>query len=263
MGASSFPRKFVLAAAMAGIAARLAFGLLYWQNEKMNRDEIEYLSLARSLVSGHGYTYDEHVAKGPVEPYGRAPGYPVFLALTGGGRAESAHAVPASVKIAQSIVGGIGVFVIAIAAFRMAGRRPAMAAAAMAALFPPLVWMAGFAYSESVFWTIGLALGLIVSHMLEQRGPELRDQKRMRRWALWSGLATGGAVMFRAATSPFVGLLSIWLIWKRQWTALAAVWLGLLIVVTPWTIRNYFHHGRLGVIPPDGRVPFLSGHNPQ
>ena len=51
----------------------------------MNRDEIEYLSLARSLVAGHGYVYDEHVQKGPVEPFGRAPGYPVFLALTGGG----------------------------------------------------------------------------------------------------------------------------------------------------------------------------------
>src|SRR5688572_26617182 len=203
MGASSFPRGFVLAAAVVGLAARLAFGLLYWQNEKMNRDEVEYLSLARSLVADHAYKYDEHVAKGPVEPFGRAPGYPVFLALTGGGRAESVKAVPASVKIAQSAAGAIGVIVIAIAAFRMAGRRPAMAAAAMAALFPPLVWMAGFAYSESVFWPIGLALGLLVSHMLEQRGPA------KGRWAFWSGIAMGGAVMFRAATSPFVGLLSL------------------------------------------------------
>ena len=70
MGANSFPRTFVLAAALVGLVARLAFGLLYWQNEKMNRDEIEYLSLARSLVSGQGYKYDEHVAKGPVEPFG-------------------------------------------------------------------------------------------------------------------------------------------------------------------------------------------------
>jgi 4-amino-4-deoxy-L-arabinose transferase-like glycosyltransferase len=214
------------------------------------------LSLARSLVAGHGYDYDEHVEKGPVEPFGRAPGYPVFLALTGGGRADSFQAVPASVKVAQSFAGAIGVFVIAIAAFRMAGRRPAMAAAAMAAVFPPLVWMAGFAYSESVFWPIGLGLGLIVSHMLEQRGPA------MRRWAFLSGLATGGAVMFRAATSPFVGLLTLWLIWKRQWTAVALVWIGLLVVLTPWTIRNYYHHGRLVVIASDGGVTFWTGNNP-
>ena len=257
MGASSFPRRFVLAAAFVGLAARLAFGLAYWQHEKMNRDEVEYLSLARSLVVGHGYKYDEHVEKGPVEPFGRAPGYPVFLALTGGGRADSAQAVPASVKIAQSVGGAIGVIVIAIAAFRMAGRRPAMAAAAMAALFPPLIWIAGFAYSESVFWPIGLALGLLVSHMLEQHGAALG------RWAFLSGLATGAAVMFRAATSPFVGLLTLWLIWKRQWAALAMVWVGLLIVLTPWTIRNYYHYDRrLVVIASDGGVTFWTGNNP-
>lgn len=84
----------------------------------------------------------------------------------------------------------------------------------------------------------------------------------MRRWAFLSGMATGGAVMFRAATSPFVGLLTVWLLWKRQWSALAAVWLGLLIVLTPWTIRNYFHHGRLVVIASDGGVTFWTGNNP-
>ncbi len=257
MAAGSFPRSVVLLAATVGLAARLAFGLGYWVNEHMNRDEIEYLSLARSLVAGHGYVYDEHVQKGPVEPFGRAPGYPVFLALVGGGRPESVDAVPVTVKIAQSFVGALGVILIAIAAFRMGGRRPAMAAAALAALFPPLVWMAGFGYSESVFWPLGLGLGLIVSHMLEQ------PRAAIGRWALLSGLAAGGAVMFRAATSPFVGILSLWLIWKRQGFALAAFWLGLLLVLTPWTIRNYQHYGRLVVIASDGGVTFWTGNNPQ
>lgn len=257
MAAASFPRSFVLLAATVGLAARLAFGLGYWVNETMNRDEIEYLSLARSLVAGHGYVYNEHVQKGPVEPFGRAPGYPVFLALTGGGNPQSVNGVPASVKVAQSFVGALGVVLIAVAGFRMAGRRPAMAAAALAALFPPLVWIAGFGYSESVFWPLGLGLALIVSHMLEQARPAIG------RWALLSGLAAGGAVMFRAATSPFVGILSLWLIWKRQGLALAAFWLGLLLVLTPWTIRNYQHYGRLVVIASDGGVTFWTGNNPQ
>ena len=41
--------------------------------------------LARSLVAGHGFVYDAEVKTGPVDPFGRAPGYPVFLALVGGG----------------------------------------------------------------------------------------------------------------------------------------------------------------------------------
>ena len=256
MAASSFPRSFVLTLATIGLAARIAFGLGYWVNEMMTRDEIEYLSLARSLVAGQGYVYDEYVRTGPVEPFGRAPGYPVFLALVGGGDPASAGRVPASVKIAQALVGAIGVAVIALAAFRMAGRAPARAAAAIAALFPPLVWIAGFGYSESVFWPIGIALGLIVSHTLEQ------PRAAIGRWAFVSGMATGGAVMFRAATSPFVGILSVCLVWKRQGRALAAFWLGLVLMLAPWTIRNYVHHGRLVVIASDGGVTFWTGNNP-
>ena len=88
----------------------------------MTRDEREYLSLARSLAAGDGFVYDAAVATGPVEPFGRAPGYPVFLALVGGGRAVT-ESVPASVKVAQSVVGGA----------RRAARRAARAAPRRAA----------------------------------------------------------------------------------------------------------------------------------
>src|SRR5262249_14453990 len=145
MGGGSFPRSFVLAAAAAGLIARLAFGLGYWTNERLNRDEIEYLSLARSLAAGQGYVFDAHVANGPVEPFGGAPGSPAFLALIGAGR-EYVERVPASVKTAQSIVGAAGVFLIALAAFRLGGRSSAMAAAVIAALYPPLVWVSGYVY---------------------------------------------------------------------------------------------------------------------
>jgi hypothetical protein len=56
MAANSFPRNFVLAAALAGLVARLAFGLGYWVNESLNRDEVEYMSLARSLVAATAIT---------------------------------------------------------------------------------------------------------------------------------------------------------------------------------------------------------------
>jgi 4-amino-4-deoxy-L-arabinose transferase-like glycosyltransferase len=256
MAAGSFPRSFVLTAAAIGLMARLAFGLGYWVGEPLNRDEVEYLSLARSLAAGHGYDFDEHVKKGPVEPFGRAPLYPVFLALTGGGDPSSTSGVPQSVKIAQALVGALGVWIIAWAAYRMGGRTSAMAAAAITAVHPPLVWIAGFAYSEAVFWPAGLGLALLVSHMLRQ------PAGANGRTALLTGLVTGAIVLLRAATSPFVGILSLWLLWKRQGRALAAFWLGLLLVLVPWTLRNYEHHGRLVVIASDGGVTFWTGNNP-
>jgi 4-amino-4-deoxy-L-arabinose transferase-like glycosyltransferase len=254
MGGSSFPRAFVLAAAVVGLAARLAFGLGYWVNQELNRDELEYLSLARSLAAGHGLVYDEHVLKGPVEPFGRAPGYPVFLALTGGG-AGYVETVPATVKIAQSIAGAAGVVLIAIAAFRLGGRRPAMAAAAIAAVHPPLVWIAGYAFSEAVFWPVGLALALLASRTLDQ------PRATMWKWALLCGLLAGGATLLRAATLLFVPLAGGWFAWKRQPAALAAFALGLALVLGPWTARNVAHYGRFVIVASDGGVTFWTGNN--
>ena len=255
MGASSFPRAFVLAAAVVGLAARLGFGLGYWVDEHLNRDEVEYLSLARSLAAGQGLVYDEHVLKGPVEPFGRAPGYPVFLALVGGG-ARYVETVPATVKIAQAVVGAAGVVVIAIAAFRLGGRRPAMAAAAMAAVHPPLVWIAGYAFSEAVFWPVGLALALLVSRTLDE------PRATMWKWALLCGVVAGGATFLRAATLLFVPLAAGWFGWKRQPAAVAGFALGLALVLGPWTARNVAHYGRFVIVASDGGVTFWTGNNP-
>ena len=134
-------RRWIAAAALVGFALRLAFGLVYWTHQPLTRDEREYLSLARSLAAGRGYVYDSEVLGGPVEPFGRAPGYPVFLALVGGGR-DVVSAVPTSVKVAQSVVGAMGVLLVAALAGRLAGPRAAIAGAAIAAVYPPLVWQA-------------------------------------------------------------------------------------------------------------------------
>jgi 4-amino-4-deoxy-L-arabinose transferase-like glycosyltransferase len=255
MAAGSFPRSFVLAAAAVGLVARLLFGLGYWVGEPLNRDEVEYLSLARSLVAGHGYVYDEHVKKGPVEPFGRAPGYPVFLALVGGGD-KYVETVPASVKIAQAVAGAIGVVLIGVAAFRMAGRRPAMAAAAIAAIHPPLVWVSGYAYSEAVFWPAGLALALLASRTFEM------PRQAIWKWALLLGVVTGAAILLRAATLLYVPLVGLWLLWKRQPVAIAAFAVGLAVVLGPWTARNVAHHGRFVIVASDGGVTFWTGNNP-
>ena len=58
-------RRWIAAAALVGFALRLAFGLVYWTDQPLTRDEREYLSLARSLAAGHGYVYDSEVLRRP------------------------------------------------------------------------------------------------------------------------------------------------------------------------------------------------------
>ena len=97
-------------------------GCLYWTGQVLTRDELEYLSLARSLAAGHGFVYDDVMRASPFTPFGRSPGYPAFLALIGAGRRVFASA-PAAVKVAQSFIGAAGVWLAAIVAFRVGGSR--------------------------------------------------------------------------------------------------------------------------------------------
>ena len=76
--------RALLVIALIGIALRLAFSLGYWVDKELTRDEREYLSLARSLAAGEGFVYDAAIEEGPVDPFGRPPGYPAFLAIAGG-----------------------------------------------------------------------------------------------------------------------------------------------------------------------------------
>lgn len=247
--------SFLLAAAAVGLALRLAFSLGYWVGQPLTRDEQEYLSLARSLAAGRGYVYDPQVLAGPVQPFGRAPGYPVFLALVGGGRSVTA-AVPTVVKVAQSITGAAGILLVGVLATRLAGARAGRIAAAVAAVYPPLVWVAAFAWSEALFWPLGLVVAWLF-------GPA-SSPTRPRGWraAAWCGLVAGLASLVRAASIVFVGLAVAWLLWRRLPSRAAALAAGVALVLAPWAVRNYEHYGRFVLIATEGGVTFWTGNHP-
>lgn len=247
------PVRWLLVAAFVGLLARLAFGLAYWTGEPLTRDEQEYLSLARSLVDRQAFVYDDVLTSDGVEPFGRAPGYPAFLALTGGGHTPSSS-VPTAVKIAQSIVGAIGVVMVGLIAHRLAGRRAAVFAASAAAVYPPLVWIAGYALSEALFWPVGLLGAWLFDRALAR--PE------HTRAAILCGLALGVGTLIRPALIVFLPLAALLLVTKRRPITLALMVVGMTVVVGPWTVRNYIHHGRLVFVASEGGVTFWTGNHP-
>jgi len=249
---AAIPVRPLLFVALVAVVLRLAFGFGYWTGQPMTRDEHEYLSLARSLTAGQGFTYDPILTAGGAEPFGRAPGYPAFLALVGGGRAP-AEAVPAPVKIAQSIFGGLGVLMVGMLAQRLGGPRGAVLAAIGAAGYPPLVWIAGYALSEALFWPIGLLAAWLFDRAVRSR--RLPD-------ALLCGLALGVGTLIRPALILFLPLAALYLLSRRQLMTFAVIVGGLLVVVGPWTMRNYSHHGRLVFVASEGGVTFWTGNHP-
>jgi len=253
-------RRLVVAAALVGLVLRLAFAFGYWFGKPLTHDEREYLALARSLTLGKGFTYDLPPDAADTPRFGRAPGYPAFLALVGGGRGAF-EVTPPQVKIAQAVVGAIGVWLIAVLARRAAGRRAAVAAAWGAAVYPPLVWICAYVFSEVLFSTVALAAAVLLNVAIDRADLPARSASALR-WGIVAGIMTGLAMLIRPAMAFFVPVAFVWLIAKRRTVLAALLVAGTVLAVAPWTVRNVHVYHRLVPIASEGGVTFWTGNHP-
>jgi len=269
------PRAVWVAVAV-GVAARLIFALGYWVDKPLTHDEHEYLLLARNVADGRGFVYVRpDGSPEPGEHFGRAPLYPVFLAgvtrvtATNPGvspaaepTAESGAAMATTaaspepellraIRIVQSCLGGVVVWLIAWLANRAAGPKAAVAAGALAAIYPPLVWTPAYVWSETLF--SALALGCAGLLTLDSRRAGV---------ALGAGALAGLAVLTRPAMLFFLPLVLPWLCWKRRWREAVLVTLACAIVVAPWTLRNRREYGRFVLVASEGGITFWTGNHP-
>ena len=245
---ASRSRRLILAAAGAAVVLRLGFGFLYWTNKPLTHDEREYLSLAASIAEGRGFTYTAADDLGTSPQFGRAPGYPVFLALLG--PSADAQSTPAAVKIVQSVLGGIAVLLIASITRVAAGDKAAVAAAGLAAIYPPLVWISAYVLSEAVY--LPVALGCVVLLTRADTVPR----------GIAAGLLVGIAVLVRPGTLVFLPFAVLWLVRYRTRMLAVLFILAIAAVMLPWTARNYRTYGRVVLVAAEGGVTFWTGNHP-
>lgn len=249
-------RQLIFAAAIVGLAARLAFGLFYWVDKPLTHDEREYSALARSVAAGRGFTYDPGHQTGTAQQFGRAPGYPLFLALIGAPDAD-AVSTPLRVKVAQSLVGAVVVFLIGLIALRSRGPRAGIVAASIAAVYPPLAWMSAYVLSETLFSLVALSAVIVLDATMRRA----RTHRAGGAGMLTAGLLAGLATLVRPVMLFFLPLALLWVL-RRGRPALAVAFLAAaLAVILPWTARNYRVYDRFVLIASEGGVTFWTGNH--
>jgi 4-amino-4-deoxy-L-arabinose transferase-like glycosyltransferase len=281
-------RRMIVALALAGVLLRLAFGLIYWVGKPLTHDEREYLALARNVAEGRGFMYDGMRDSGTTPQFGRAPGYPMFLASIGAGEPEGDSA-PLRVKVAQALVGGAIVWIVGLLGWRARGPRAGVFAAAIAAAYPPLVWMPAYVFSETVYSLFALSAAFVLqlavdrcdaAHTgipivrfvhggVETGAPTIRpvhggveSGRGGRPLALAAGALIGAAILIRPAMLFFVPVAVLWLLGRRRHVLAIAMLASAVAVVAPWTARNYRVHGRFVMIASEGGVTFWTGNHP-
>jgi 4-amino-4-deoxy-L-arabinose transferase-like glycosyltransferase len=260
MATGESARRLILLAAALGFIVRVAFGVFYWVDKPLTHDEREYLALSQSLTAGTGFVYSSDHDTGTGQQFGRAPLYPVFLAAIGAGSQEF-EASPLRVKVAQALIGAVGVWLIGVIATRTAGAMGGIAAASIAAIYPPLVWISAYVLSETLYSTVALAAVLMLDRALDHSA-DPSGASAARRWGAAAGVAAGLAILVRPAMLFFLPLAALWLVRLRRRTLAPILVITALVVVAPWTARNIRVFHRLVVVASEGGVTFWTGNHP-
>jgi 4-amino-4-deoxy-L-arabinose transferase-like glycosyltransferase len=217
-------------------------------------DAYEYDYYARSISAGEGYPPSGYLLQGGPTAI-RGPGYPYLLGAT---YALSGDSVTAG-RLLGVALGALSVFLLYLIAKRIWGRRVGLTAAALAAIFPPLVLLSRDLVSETLFVPLELGAVLCVLNFRRSGGA--------LRWAVAAGALCGIAALTRNTALALVlpVVLGVWTL--RPWLRPAAlappllVLAGAAIVVAPWVVRDAAEFGRLVPVTTSGGIAAAGTYN--
>ena len=225
-------------------ALSLAAALLFVRSyplPEVRYDSVEYLSLARNLAEGKGFTQDG------VTPSVYRP--PLFSALLGGWFFLTGSSSPLSAAVFQSLEHAASVLVAFLLFLELT---PSLVWAVGASLFlavnPLLVTRVVFVFQEST-----LLLFTTLAAWLSVRLVKAPTTPRAALAGAAWGLCTLAKVVSWFAPFLLLGMRFLPGRLRREWRRgeVAALLLCFAVVIAPWTIRNYVHFHRF--IPVNGQ----------
>jgi 4-amino-4-deoxy-L-arabinose transferase-like glycosyltransferase len=249
-----FAGRLALIAA-AALAIRVLFTLLVSNDVKGIGDYFFFHFAANNLADGEGYDWPFHFAagqrSGPTAEH--PPLWPALLSLASllGATSEPAH------KLVGCLAGTGTVVAVGVLGRHVGGGRTGLAAAGIAAAYPLFIAGDASLMSESLYGFL-VALSLVTAYRLLERPSAPR------------AAALGAAVALAALTCSEALLLLPLLVLPVAWRAPAtlgargrlagAAVLAALVVVAPWTVRNWIEFDRPVLVSTnDGAV--LAGAN--
>lgn len=194
-------------------------------------DAFQYLELSRALADGHGFQLVFPQLELHPTAF-RPPLYPVLL--TPGSWLFGDALWPA--RLLSLILGSLVAVLAGVLAARIAGRRSGVCAAAIVALYPPLL------ANDTVSLTEPLALALLLGAVL------MVDHER---W-LAGGVLTGMLMLTRPNAYLVLVVLAIWCWRKVDLVRAGALVLAAMVLFFPWLVRNQVQVGTWRPTTSDG-----------
>lgn len=217
--------------------------LAYWERSasfghyELSYDDDEYFQLG--VLFAHGdFLHDPYPLR-----YTRSPGLPLFLA-------PIFAAFGPRIEIALVFQVGISVLMVAllyVVARRAFGPRAGIAAMALMAISPTFASTAGsFVLTETLF-AFFILLFIYLFWRWSENGMTLPR-------AFMAGLGLGGCALVRPIAVYFLLVVALWFLyvnrsrWRWAFVHVAVTGIGMLLLILPYTARNYVVYQRFILI---------------
>jgi 4-amino-4-deoxy-L-arabinose transferase-like glycosyltransferase len=184
-------------------------------------DAGDYQRIALSLAHGHGSGRSTY-ATGPTAL--RPPAYPFFLA----GIYWAFGFSHDTARVIEAFLGVGSVVLLGYLATKIGGRTSGLLAMAVAAIYLPLAVASVSLVTEAIF--IPLTLGSLAASLAFVG-------HRQVRWLVLAGVLLGLASLTRSNGILLILPMLVIIGWRNRRAAMALV-AALIVVLTPWTVRN-------------------------
>jgi hypothetical protein len=242
--------------AVGGFALRVVYAFTLAKRLPGVGDDAFYYYSSNLIAQGHGYsaplTFFFHGQLVPTALHpplwpGLLAALSLFTAPTHGVGTMTGAALDAH-RIFGCACGAVVVVLVGLLGRRVSDWRVGLLAAALAAVYPRFIVLDGYLSSEPL---TGILVGVL---LLAAFGFTARPTRGR---ALLMGAVVGLAALTREEALLFVVVLLIPLAWRagpdRRMLTVMAV-LGTVLVVGPWTVRNYFAFHRFVPVSNSGAV---------
>ena len=190
-----------------------------------------YDLIASNLANGSGYRWNVDMG----ETMMREPGYPLFLAAV---FKVAGHHIEAARSANWLLTIGIVAMIVRLTRFITDDRNTATIAGLLF-LFHPGTLIAEARGGVEILFIFAAFLFMVALHEAVEKG-------KLWRYSV-AGLGLGAVVQVRSTPIVFPALLLFYLVfrvygmreWRRAVLNTAIVGLGMVLVMTPWMIRNY------------------------
>jgi hypothetical protein len=218
---------------LLALATRVVYNVVVLRDYSPLSDAHHYHDLAASVADGDGFAmWFPFPDDQPQATAFRPPAYPLLLA--GFYAVLGAH-----IGVAQVLNIGLGVGVVLLAvvvATRIAGPQAGFAAGVLVAVYPPLLANDGPPLAEP------LSLGLMLLTVLA-----LLDGRLVA-----AGVATGLQVLTKPSAQGLALVLAVWVLWRFGWRRTLTFAVPVVLVVTPWVVRNWVVMGSPVLVTSNG-----------